>query len=106
MGAFLANGAALIALMAFIANGWRGGVFTLPLHGFAEAGIKFVAGLGLALAALGTTYLSQYAGGINPGESRTFAVAINALSCVLVASSYGFLVWGGVAVWEVIRAIV
>lgn len=105
-GAFLANGAALIALMAFIANGWRGGIFALPLHGFAEAGLKFVVGLGLALAAQGITYLSQYIAAIEAEHESTFAVAINVLGCTLIAESYGFLIWGGVIVWRVIEGIV
>ena len=105
-GAFLANGAALIALMAFIANGWRGGFFTLPIHDLADAAIKFVLGLGFALAAQGISYLAQYAIAVKLRGSDTCGGIIGGVSSTLTGSSYAFLVWGGVVVWRVIEKIV
>jgi hypothetical protein len=105
-GGFLSNGAALIALMAFIANGWRGGLFILPIHDLAGGAMKFVLGLGFALAAQGMSYLAQYTFGAKAGESSPMGNAIEGLSVTLAAGSYVFWVWGGLAVWRVIEAIV
>jgi len=105
-GAFLANSAALIALMAFIANGWKGGIFILPLQGFSSAAVKFVLGLGFALAAQAMSYLSQYRAATSPQDENALAAAAMSLSWTLVGAAYGFFVWGGIALWSVIEKIV
>lgn len=92
-GAILINGAAAVALLAFLGSVWASKSGIKPdFANFPGAMLTFLLGVLVGAIATGTKYLALFAG--HSGSTRTFNL-INAVTILLVLASYiAFLVGG------------
>ena len=103
--AFLMNGGAVIAILAFL--GKLAGINQVAMSALSDAMLIFVSGVFLAGLASGCTYLAQYVAAFRDQYKWAFILgfALNILVIVMGLSSYGFFIWGAVYAKSAFTAI-
>jgi len=96
--AFLMNGGATVALLAFLGklSDWHQDKIAV----FSSALIIFVTGILFVTVASGTTYLSQWFYAYSKPWSRKTGHVFNILSIVLSITSYGLFIYGSILAYE------
>lgn len=101
--ALLVNAGAAVAVLAFMG---KGGAFIFP--GLYEALLRFSLGVFCSIVAGGTAYLSQTAFALfvdwrEPAKNSFVGLAMQGLSCLLIAAAYLFFLWGIFLAYSIFR---
>lgn len=96
--AFLMNGGATVALLAFL--GRLSDQHQGKIAVFASALVVFVIGVSAITVASGTTYLSQWFYAHSEPWKRKTGYVLNFLTIALGLASYGFFIWGTIRAYK------
>ena len=92
--AFLMNGGATVAILAFLGKLSDGNKAKIPI--FSESLVMFVIGVLAITMSSGMTYLSQWFYHTSETWKLKTGFALNIFAIVLGLSSYGFFIWGAI----------
>ncbi|WP_075259998.1 hypothetical protein [Herbaspirillum camelliae] len=92
--AFLLNGGAAVAMLAFIGHMTQGNKLGIDMRTLALALAVFAGGVLTTAVQSGFTYLTQWFSMLGRTWATRVALGCNLLSIALAIFSYGFFVWG------------
>jgi hypothetical protein len=96
--AFLMNGGATVAMLAFL--GKLSDVNQVKIPIFSESLIMFVIGVLAITMSSGMTYISQWFYNTSEGWKQKAGLVLNIFAIVLGLSSYGFFIWGAARAYK------
>lgn len=96
--AFLMNGGATVALLAFLGKLSDAHQTKIPI--FSDSLVMFVIGVLAVTMSSGATYLSQWFYHTSETWKQKTGLGLNILAIVLGLSSYGFFIWGALRAYK------